>query len=75
MKNLKANGCCFCFTLRTGGLILGWLYTVFGFLGSVIVFGALAYLLSVNSDNDIILIGDRVIMDKQTCKLINCHVI
>ncbi|KAL7044291.1 hypothetical protein ACKWTF_001869 [Chironomus riparius] len=66
MKNLKANGCCFCFTLRTGGLILGWLYTVFGFLGCSIIFGSLAILLSINPDSDIIFIGDRAIIDKPT---------
>ena len=36
------NGCCFCFDLRSGGQILGWLYLVCGVvgaLGSLLIIG------------------------------------
>lgn len=39
------NQCCFCFSLETGGNIIGWLYTIcggfgfFAFLTAAIVFG------------------------------------
>ncbi|KAL7044119.1 hypothetical protein ACKWTF_001795 [Chironomus riparius] len=49
MKEPICNGCC-CFSLRTGGLIIGWLNSLIGLFGLIITISVLGYKLSESSD-------------------------
>ena len=65
------NNACFCFSLRAGGLILGWFYTVFGIVLSILCIGVSSYLLSQNQDSKFIIIRDQPYMEKTFCKLLH----
>ena len=55
------NNCCFCFTLPTGGLVMGWVGAVFSFLGVVLSITALANISSFTKEvNEKDLAGAKV---------------
>ncbi|XP_070504090.1 uncharacterized protein [Chironomus tepperi] len=49
MQEPMCNGCC-CFSLRTGGLIIGWFNSLVGFFGMVIILSIMGYMLQQSSD-------------------------
>ena len=72
MKEPICNVCC-CFSLRTGGLILGWLNALIGFFGLIITISVLGYKLTEDSDATYVdmnnFYGLRFV-DKSACKFL-----
>lgn len=68
MKKLLTNGCCLCFSLKTGGLILGWLNMILGIIYIISSLFKLKSCLSENPDSDVIEIDKNLWMNKTYCK-------
>lgn len=70
MQEPICNGCC-CFSLRTGGLIIGWFNALVGCFGFVITISFLGYKLQEYSDETYVNlhnIYELTIVDKSACK-------